>query len=1146
MKSVSSQQKISQPHTMQHIIYRLLTLVVSLLIGFISYAQDVTVPGPPACGAAPISSTFDVPCGVSTVTLELYGGGAGGGGGGGGSSGGVCDTYGGGSGGGGGYSSITIDVTPGSTFTYTIGGGGCGGDNGDDLADGDNGGNGGTTSVSGTDANGATVNLSAAGGSAGTGGDGCNVFGSGGGNGNGGGGGTASGGTTNTPGGAGANGSGSNGGVGGNGAGPAGGNGGATNGGNGATYGGGGGGGNNSDGGNGGAGAILITFVNATGPSVTPTVNVVPGTCSSDGTATITNYVAGETYVYTPSGPTEDATGLISGLTPGTSYTVVAGTGPCASSPSAPFSVDAATSSVQDPVVTTTAATCTADGESTITTYNASMTYTFTPAGPTVGAGGVISGMTPGTSYTVTESDQSCTSSPSAPFSNDPQLPAPTITITGNLSYCAGSNTTLTANGGVSYIWDDPGNSQTPSITVTQGTYNVAGLGTNGCPGTASATVTETPPFPITFTGGLSHCPGETTDVTANGGVSYVWDTGATTATVTLSQGTYSVTATDADGCTSTETVTITESAVPTAAFAVVDACDGTDVQFMDASTVATGTITNWDWDFGDGSTSTDQNPTHLYASAGTYDVTLVASSGSCSNQITLQATVFPNPTADFTTADVCVATPATFTDNSTVTGATINQWAWDFDGLGNDVQANSTFTFNTAGTYNVTLGVITDDFCADTHTEQITIFPSPVPSFTATAVCEGNTTSFQNTSTGAAAQAWDLGDMSGTSTDANPTYTYASAGTYSVTLGVTSAEGCVAALIQNVTVNPLPTITATHTDILCAGETNGTATAAAANGTAPYTYQWSDVFQSTTPSINNLSQGPYTITVTDALGCTADTTVTVNQPLPVRVELVAGDDTCGLGNGAIQAIMTGGTAPFEYVWSAIRDSASIYSEPTTPSGWNTNLTPGAYSLTVTDAGGCSTEGETVVGQIPSPVADFTTRSKPEDLIDPTVQLVNESTGAVSYEWHLGEGNISYAENPKFDYDSGGVYLVMLIAYNEPEYGCADTTFRYVEVDPLFTFYVPNAFTPDGDGINDVWAPQGENFEYESYNVQIYDRWGGLVWQTDNPNVHWDGTNQQTQKDVKQGLYVYQFVLKKFNTFKPKQITGTVTLYRHN
>mgnify|MGYP003652708037 FL=1 len=497
--------------------------------------------------------------------VELYGGGAGGGGGGGGSSGGVCNTYGGGAGGGAAYTTLTVDVTPGSTFTYSVGAGGCGGGNGGDLNDGDNGGNGGSTTVSGTDANGTPVNLSAGGGAAGSGGDGCNIFGNGGGNGNGGAGGTASGGTTNTSGGAGTNGSGGNGGTGGAGAGPAGGNGGATNGGSGASLGGGGGGGNDSNGGRGAPGAILITFVAATGPSVTPTVNVVAATCSSAGTATVTNYVATETYVFTPAGPTVGAGGAITGMTAGTSYTVVAGTGTCASAPSAPFSVDAATGSVVDPIIATILASCTANGSSTITTYNAANTYNFTPAGPTVGAGGSIAGMVLGISYTVTESDLTCTSAPSAPFTNDAQFPTPVITITGTLTHCAGNSTTITASGGVSYIWDDPANSQTASITVTQGTYNVAAIDGNGCPGTASATVTETPPFPITFTGALSHCPGGSTDITASGGTSYVWNDPAnsTTATVTLTQGTYTVTAYDANQCVSTDDVTITESAVP-------------------------------------------------------------------------------------------------------------------------------------------------------------------------------------------------------------------------------------------------------------------------------------------------------------------------------------------------------------------------------------------------------------------------------------------------------------------------------------------------------------------------------------------------------------------------------------------------------
>lgn len=1039
------------------------------------FAQDVTAPGPAACGAAAQAGVFEVPCGVTNVTVELYGGGGGAGGGGGGSNGGFYDTRGGGGGGGGGYTSITVDVTPGSLFNYSIAAGGCGGGNGSDFNDGDNGNPGGATTISGTDANGAPVNLTANGGAAGGGGDGSE-----GAPGSGGAGGSASGGGTNTTGTAGNSGSGGNGGTGGAGAGPAGGSGGASEGAAGTVFGGGGAGGGDSNGGNGAAGGILITFNGGVNLPPGPTITAGAPTCTMDGTSTIDNYDPNETYTFDPAGPSVGAGGLISGMTTGTSYTVVSGTISCPSQPSAPFSNAAATGQLDAPTITSAAATCQIEGTSTITNYNAALTYTFTPAGPTAGSGGAITGMVAGTNYTVIANEgMNCISPTSQSFSNEAQLAGPTVTITG----------------------------------------------------------------------ALSHCPGGNTTVTASGGTSYSWTSGDMTAAATLTAGNYTVTVTDAQGCTSTEDVTITQSDVPVADFTVVDACSNDPVAFTDASSITNGSITDWSWDFGDGNQSTLQNPTHTYAQPGTYDVTLTASAGNCSDQITYQANSFSAPIAGFTTTDVCVGESAQFTDNSTATGSIIAQWAWDFDGLGNALTQNANYTFTTAGTYDITLGVVTANLCADTYTGQITVYPLPEPAFTTTSVCEGSVTTFQNQSSVSSGSivgnSWDFGDGSGTSTAALPTYTYTASGTYVVVLDVITAFGCTEQLTQNVTVNPLPTIAATHTDILCADQTNGTASAVASGAAAPYTFSWNNPLQSTTDSIYGLGPGAYTVSVTDALGCSSDTTVVVVEPAPVNVQLVAGDDTCSLGNGAIQAVMTGGTAPFEYVWSSIRDSASIYSVDLPPSGWNTMLDAGGYSILVTDASGCTASGSTEVGLIPSPVAAFSTRSKPKELKDPSVQFVNESSGSVSYEWHFGDGEFGYDENPAHLYEEGGDYLVMLIAYNEPRYGCADTTFEYVAVDPLFTFYIPNAFTPDEDGLNDTWGPAGANFEYESYNVQVFDRWGKMLWQTDNPTKQWDGLNRATQKPVKQGVYIYQFVIRQFNTFEPKIITGSVTLYRH-
>ena len=131
------------------------------------------------------------------------------------------------------------------------------------------------------------------------------------------------------------------------------------------------------------------------------------------------------TYTFTPVGPTAGAGGLISGMTVGTSYTVTASNGSCSSVASASFSNVAMLVTPAVPTITTTAPTCVAAGTSTITNYNAANTYVFTPVGPTAGAGGVISGMVVGTSYTVTAGNGSCTSVASASFTNLATLAVP-------------------------------------------------------------------------------------------------------------------------------------------------------------------------------------------------------------------------------------------------------------------------------------------------------------------------------------------------------------------------------------------------------------------------------------------------------------------------------------------------------------------------------------------------------------------------------------------------------------------------------------------------------------------------------------------------------------------------------------------------
>jgi gliding motility-associated-like protein len=368
-------------------------------------------------------------------------------------------------------------------------------------------------------------------------------------------------------------------------------------------------------------------------------------------------------------------------------------------------------------------------------------------------------------------------------------------------------------------------------------------------------------------------------------------------------------------------------------------------------------------------------------------------------------------------------------------------------------------------------------------------------------------------------------------------------AGDYTAT--VTDAVGCETSLDVTLTQPTQLEISGGHRDILCTGDNNGIAYAIASGGTTPYTLQWSDQLLQNTDTITNLGPGPYKITITDFLGCVVDTTMIVVQPLPLSLSFVVGADTCLRQDGAIRTQTQGGTKPYTYIWNSITDS--IFYEVNNLENWNyiSHLPTGDYTVVVVDSNACEIERTANVPMIVPPMAAFSSISKPEELTNPEVEFFNESLASETYEWHFGDGGISNALNPQHAYDAPGTFLVMLIAYNEPRYGCSDTTFRYMEVNPFFTFYIPNSFTPDGDGLNDEFKPVGENFEYESYNMQIYDRWGGLMWQTDNPNRGWDGIDPGSLEVVKNGTYIYIFTMKKFNTFEPKVITGSVSLYRN-
>jgi gliding motility-associated-like protein len=192
----------------------------------------------------------------------------------------------------------------------------------------------------------------------------------------------------------------------------------------------------------------------------------------------------------------------------------------------------------------------------------------------------------------------------------------------------------------------------------------------------------------------------------------------------------------------------------------------------------------------------------------------------------------------------------------------------------------------------------------------------------------------------------------------------------------------------------------------------------------------------------------------------------------------------------------------------------------------------GVYSVTLIDTTnfGCI-DSATVTGMITvssMPDAEFTYDPQPASINYPEISFSDQSIYATSWEWNFGDSlsdsseNFSIIPSPKHTYSEVGQYCVQLKVSNTP--ACVDSVTHCLIIDPDFTLYIPNAFTPNGSGLNDEFFVKGENIDL--FEMQIYDRWGNLVFRTDDINEHWKGTMKGSSVIAPVDVYVYMINIK--------------------
>jgi gliding motility-associated-like protein len=306
---------------------------------------------------------------------------------------------------------------------------------------------------------------------------------------------------------------------------------------------------------------------------------------------------------------------------------------------------------------------------------------------------------------------------------------------------------------------------------------------------------------------------------------------------------------------------------------------------------------------------------------------------------------------------------------------------------------------------------------------------------------------------------------------------------------------------------------------------TNGSAQINLSGGTNPFSYSWSN--GQTTLDLTNVIGGNYTLIVSDANSCKDTINVTigiVGGPIPTAVST---DAICDQNNGTANATATGGSGVYTYQWSNGQSGSSI-----------SNLAPGSYSVTVDD-GNCFSTSQVTIGNIPGPTAGFTYSPSIVTLEEPVFSFFDNSQGAISWEWNFGDGSSSVTQNSQHMYTSAGSYTVTQIVTNVD--GCKDSTTSIVIVKEIVAIWVPNAFTPNQNGINEFFTPKGIGLDPNNFELYVYNRWGELIFYSSNLSYQWDGTYKGNE--VPQDVYVWVIYYKGLDDIRYKK-SGHVSVLK--
>jgi gliding motility-associated-like protein len=413
---------------------------------------------------------------------------------------------------------------------------------------------------------------------------------------------------------------------------------------------------------------------------------------------------------------------------------------------------------------------------------------------------------------------------------------------------------------------------------------------------------------------------------------------------------------------------------------------------------------------------------------------------------------------------------------------------------------------------------------------------PALTLTVTSPTVCAGQTaTVVANASGGASPYQYSF---NGGAMQVSNSFTVIPTASTSYTLNVSDNNGC-SSPVATSSIVVLPPLQVTTGDALICPGTPSTLTAIASGGNGNYTFTWQPGnLPGSTVTVNLQGGTIFTVTVSDGCTTTPATDTGKVSVYPVASPTLS-PTLSGCAPLCVNFSVTALAGLINYQWNFGDNNSGSGPNPS-----HCYKNAGTYNvgLTYTTTQGCinAVTSNGMVNVFSLPNASFSASAHETTTLDPQISFYDQSTGGIaSWQWNFGDGSTSVQQNPVHSFNTAGDYPVYLFVTNQQ--GCRDSVKVEILVKEDFTFFAPNAFTPDGDDDNDVFLPRGIGWDNTRYKLWIFDRWGNLVISTTEVDKGWDGTKHGA--NVQQDVYAWEAEVHDLYGMLHKY-QGTVSLVR--